>query len=153
MNQQDCIFCKVISGEFDSAKVWEDDKFVAILDLNPNTTGMTVVLTKDHHDSYIVEMDDETYASFFKAAKKVAKILEKALEVKRVALVMEGMGINHAHIKLYPLHGLEQTFEETWVDEREFFDMYKGYISTKMGPQKNMEELKALANKIKLSYA
>ncbi len=153
MNQQDCIFCKVISGEFDSAKVWEDDKFVAILDLNPNTTGMTVVLTKDHHDSYVVDMDDETYASFFKAAKKVAKILEKALGVKRVALVMEGMGINHAHIKLYPLHGLEQTFEETWVDEREFFDMYKGYISTKMGPQKNMEELKELANKIKLSYA
>ena len=42
------------------------------------------------------------------AAKKVAKILERGLSVKRVAMVMEGMGINHAHIKLYPLHGLKE---------------------------------------------
>lgn len=148
-----CIFCKVISGEFDSAKVWEDKDFVAILDLNPNTHGMTVVLTKAHHDSYVVDMDDETYAHFFKAAKKVAKMLEKGLKVQRVALVMEGMGIDHAHIKLYPLHGLEKKFKEMWEDTREFFEMYKGYISTKMGPQKNMDELKKLAEKIKEANA
>lgn len=146
---QACIFCKVVSGEFDSAKVWEDEKHLAILDLNPNTHGMTVVLTKNHYDSYVVDMDETTYSNFFKAAKKVAKMLEKALKVKRVALVMEGMGINHAHIKLYPLHGLEQSFEEMWVDEREFFDFYKGYISTKMGPQKEMDDLKKLAKEIK----
>ena len=146
---ENCVFCKIVKGEFDSAKVWEDDTYLAILDLNPNTHGMAVVITKEHHDSYIVDMDDATYAEFFKAAKKVAKMLEKALKVKRVALVMEGMGINHAHIKLYPLHGLEQKFAETWVTEREFFDSYKGYISTKMGPQKTMEELQKLAKEIK----
>lgn len=146
---QDCIFCKVISGEFDSAKVWEDDKFLAILDLNPNTHGMTVVLTKEHHDSYVVDMDDDTYKNFFMAAKKVAKMLEKGLEVKRVALVMEGMGINHAHIKLYPLHGLEQKFTEMWVDEREFFEFYKGYLSTKMGPHKEVQELQKIAEDIR----
>lgn len=146
---KNCIFCKIISGEFDSAKIWEDKDHLAILDLNPNTHGMTIVITKDHHDSYVVDMKDQEYSRFFTAAKKVAKILEKALKVKRVALVMEGMGINHAHIKLYPLHGLEQKFQEMWEDTREFFDFYKGYLSTKMGPEKDMEELKKLAKKIR----
>lgn len=146
---RDCIFCKIVSGEFDSAKIWDDEKHLAILDLNPNTHGMTVVLTKDHHDSYVVDMDEKNYSEFFQAAKKVAKMLEKALKVKRVALVMEGMGINHAHIKLYPLHGLEQKFEEMWESSREFFEFYKGYISTKMGPQKEMEELQKLAKEIR----
>ncbi|MCD6444824.1 hypothetical protein J7L70_07495 [Candidatus Bathyarchaeota archaeon] len=67
------------------------------------------------------------------AAKKVAKILERGLSVKRVAMVMEGMGINHAHIKLYPLHGLKEKFEETWAKERVFFEKYEGYISTQLG--------------------
>lgn len=143
-----CIFCKIASGEFDSAKLWEDDKFLAIMDLNPNTYGMTLVMPKDHHDSYVVDMPDKAYTEFFLAAKKVAKLLEKGLKVKRVALVMEGMGVNHAHIKLYPLHGLEKQFEEMWANEREYYDVYPGFISTKLGPQKTFEELKDLAKKI-----
>jgi diadenosine tetraphosphate (Ap4A) HIT family hydrolase len=85
------------------------------------------------------------------AAKKVAKILEKALSVKRVAMVMEGMGVNHAHIKLYPLHGVEEKFIESWAKEKKFFERYEGYISTQLGPQADNEELKRLAEQIKKS--
>lgn len=148
MNKMECIFCKIVKGEIDSVKVWEDKEFLAILDVMPNTKGMTLVLTKRHYDSYAFDMPEEDYKGFLSAAKKVAKLLEKGLGVKRVAMVMEGMGINHAHIKLYPLYGLEDKFKETWAKEKIFFDKYQGYISTQLGPQADLKELKKTASKI-----
>jgi diadenosine tetraphosphate (Ap4A) HIT family hydrolase len=147
--KENCIFCKIIEGQIPSAKIWEDEKFLVILDINPNTKGMTLVLTKDHYDSYAFEMPDEAYQKFWLASKKVAKLLEKSLAVQRVAAVMEGMGVNHAHIKLYPLHGLDQKFEEMWARDKVFFDKYPGYISTQLGPQADFAELNKLAEEIK----
>jgi len=146
---QNCIFCKIIKGEIDSAKIWENEEFLAILDVMPNTKGMTLVLTKEHYDSDAFEMPDDVFQRFMMTARKVAKILEKGLDVKRVAMVMEGMGINHAHIKLYPLHGIKDKFQEMWPKEKIFFEKYKGYISTQTGPQADMDDLKKLAAKIR----
>jgi diadenosine tetraphosphate (Ap4A) HIT family hydrolase len=144
----ECIFCKIVNGELDSAKVWEDSDFLAVLDLMPNTKGMTLILTKKHYDSYAFDMPDLVYKKFMIAAKKVSKILERGLSVKRVALVMEGLGINHAHLKLYPLHGLDTKFKEMWANEKKFYDNYEGYISTHTGPQVEMNILKNLAKEI-----
>src|SRR3990167_1070992 len=108
----DCIFCKIIRGQLQSVKIWEDDNFLAILDVNPNTKGMTLVIPKKHYDSYVFDMPDEMIQKLIMASKNVARILEKGLKIKRVAMVMEGMGVNHAHIKLYPLHGIKDKFVE-----------------------------------------
>ena len=148
MIKDDCIFCKINEGKIPSVKIWEDKEFLAILDVNPNVEGMTLVITKDHHDSYAFEMEDEHYKKFMIAVKKVAKILEKGLKVQRVAMVMEGLGVNHAHIKLYPIHGLDEKFKEIWAKDKVYFDRYLGYISTQLGPQRSMEELKKVADKI-----
>ena len=145
----ECIFCKIIKGEIDSVKIWEDEKFVAILDVNPNTKGMTLVLTKEHYDSYAFDMPVELYSEFMMVSRRVAKILEKGLKVARVSMVMEGMGINHAHIKLYPLHGVNEKFKEMWAKERIYFEKYEGYLSTQLGPQADLKELKKLAEEIK----
>ncbi|OYT41455.1 MAG: diadenosine tetraphosphate hydrolase [Candidatus Aenigmarchaeota archaeon ex4484_224] len=147
--KKDCIFCKIVNGEIDSAKIWEDNEFLAILDINPNMKGMTLLITKKHYDSYVFDMPKDVYQRFLLAARKVAKILEKGLNVKRVAMVMEGLGINHAHIKLYPLHGLKEKFEEKWSKERVFFKEYPGYLTTQLGPRVNLEELKKLAKEIR----
>lgn len=143
-----CVFCKIVKGEIDSAKIWEDDKFLAILDINPNTKGMTLVLTKEHFDSYAFDMQEDVYAAFFSAAKKAARMLEKALNVKRVALVMEGTGVNHSHIKLYPLYGLEEKSTIAETKDKVFFENYPGYISTQLGPAVDIKELKKLAEEI-----
>ena len=144
----DCIFCKIVKGEFDSAKIWEDKEFLAILDIMPNTKGMTLILTKKHYDSYVFDMPDLAYNKFLIATKKVSKILEKGLKVKRVAMIMEGLGVNHAHIKLYPLHGLEDKFKEIWAPEKIFFNKYEGFISTQTGNKVEMADLKKLAKEI-----
>ena len=149
MQKPDCIFCKIAKGEIPSAKFWEDKDFLAILDINPNTKGMSLVLTKEHFDSYAFDMPEKDFNKLMLAAKKVSRILEKGLGVQRVAMVMEGMGMNHAHLKLYPLHGVEEKFKEMWAKDRVFFKQYNGYVSTQLGPQANAEELKALAEKLK----
>jgi diadenosine tetraphosphate (Ap4A) HIT family hydrolase len=144
-----CIFCKIGRGEFDSAKIWEDEEFFSILDLNPNTKGMALVLTKKHYDSYAFSMPDDIYQRFALAAKKVGEKLQKALDARRVALVMEGMGVNHAHIKLYPMHGLDKDFKELLAKDKMFFKEYPGYVTTVLGPRIDIKELKKLAEEIR----
>ncbi|OIO41573.1 diadenosine tetraphosphate hydrolase [Candidatus Pacearchaeota archaeon CG10_big_fil_rev_8_21_14_0_10_31_9] len=148
MKNKDCIFCKIISGEIESVKIWEDRKFIAILDVFPNTEGMTLVIPKKHYDSYIFDENDDFCKEIIVASKKVAKMLEKGLKVHRVAMVMEGMGINHAHIKLYPLYGIDEKFKEMWAKEKAYFSKYEGFISTQLGEKKSFEELKKVADKI-----
>jgi diadenosine tetraphosphate (Ap4A) HIT family hydrolase len=121
-----CIFCKIARGEFDSAKIWEDDEFFAILDLNPNTRGMTLVLPKKHYDSYAFSMPDDVYVKFMIASKKVAKLLEKSLGVKR-----------------------DDAFKEISASPQAFFHRYQGYITTVLGPRADIQDLKKLAADIK----
>ncbi len=146
---KNCIFCKIIKGEMESIKIWENKKFIAILDIYPNTKGMTLIIPKKHLDSDIFEISRKEYLDLMSATKKVAKLLEKKLLVKRVAMVAEGMGVDHLHIKLYPLHGLKEKFVEMWAKNKIFFKKYEGYITTRLGPKANIGELKELAKKIK----
>lgn len=150
MKKQDCIFCKIIDDKIPSFKIWENEKFLAILDIQPNTKGQTLLLTKEHYDSYVVDMPDELYKEFFLAAKKVSRLLEKSLNVKRVGIVMEGTGINHAHLKLYPMHGIEKNqVLELKSKEKPWFNEYPGYITTVLGEKADIDELKKLAEQIK----
>ena len=146
---EDCVFCKIAKREIPCVKIWEDNKHLAILDINPNTEGMALVLTKDHFDSDATDMPEKEYTDLMLSAKKVAKLIEKNLGVKRVAIVMEGLGVNHVHIKLYPVHGLEEKFKEMWAKDKVYFDKYQGYISTQLGPQKTAGELEKVAKKIR----
>ena len=149
---EDCIFCKIVRGEIPSFKIYEDRDFLAILDIFPNTKGMTIVMTKEHYDSYAFDAPEDVYQKAMIVSRKVAKALEKSLGVKRVAMVMEGMGINHLHIKLYPLHGLEEKFKETWAAKKVFFEKYEGYVTTQQGPKADLSELEKLARNIRESF-
>lgn len=146
---RDCIFCKIVRGEIPCHEVYEDDEFLAFLDIHPNTEGMTLVLPKKHYPSYTVDMPEDAYAELMKVSKKLCQQIDKNLGVKRTAIIMEGMGIDHAHIKLYPLHGLTEKFKETWEDKTIFFKKYEGYISTLLGPKEDDKTLAAIAKKIR----
>lgn len=142
MIKDDCIFCKIVDGKIPSYKIYEDDDFLGILDVFPNTKGMALLMPKEHYDSYVFEMPDDIYVKYMQAAKKLGKKIDEVMGVQRTAIVMEGMGVNHAHIKFYPLHGLGEKWENHDAPERKFFDRYQGYLSTLMGPQAKDEDLK-----------
>jgi diadenosine tetraphosphate (Ap4A) HIT family hydrolase len=148
---ENCIFCKIAKKELSAHVIYEDNDFIATLDINPNVEGMTLVMPKKHYSSDIFEIDDDFYKKYMVITKKIVKMLEKGLNVKRVAMVAEGMGVNHAHIKLYPLHGLSEKFVETWGKETVFFDKYPGYVTTLLGPHADDKKLKEIAEKIKKS--
>ncbi|MBR9679658.1 MAG: HIT family protein [Candidatus Altiarchaeota archaeon] len=144
----DCVFCKIIDGSIPSFKFWENQDFIAILDIQPNTSGMTLIIPKTHYDSYVFDMPTNIYEKFLVAAREVSKLLDTKLGTRRTAMVMEGMGVNHAHIKLYPMHGLTDKFKPS-EQQGVFFDNYPGYITTKLGPKADMDKLSKLAKKLR----
>ncbi len=146
-----CIFCEIAIGNIETPGVfWEDDEFMAFLSIDPNTEGFTCVIPKEHFASDILKMPDDVLQRFIIASKKVAYVLEKHFEdVGRVGLMMEGTGIDHAHIKLVPLHGTENLKKGIWkqvLSGKEFwFEKYEGWISSGSGPMADEVELKRLS--------
>ena len=96
------IFSKIAAGEIPSYKCAESDKFYAFLDINPLMKGHTLVIPRREVD-YIFDMDDDELAEFQIFAKRVAKAVKKAFPCKKVAQVVLGLEVPHAHIHLIPL--------------------------------------------------
>lgn len=145
-----CIFCDIVAKNDPDIIFWQDDKHVALLSIDPNTPGYSLVVPKVHHGSDILKMPDEALQKFILSAKRVARLLEVFFEdVGRVGLIMEGTGIDHAHIKLVPMHGTEDLKQGKWRQYpsglHHWFDMYEGWISSAGGPRANSAELVALA--------
>lgn len=144
----DCIFCKIVAGEIPSVKIWEDDEFLAILDIFPNCKWQALVISKQHFDSDVFTVNDEYYVKYLLAVKKVVSLLKKWLWIQRVAVVMEWMWVNHAHFKLYPMHGVTGEWKEYVWWREVFFQEYPGYITTEIWSMADMNELQNIANKI-----
>lgn len=144
---KNCLFCKIVKGEIPAYKVWEDDRYIAILDLFPNIRGQTLVIQKRHVDSYAFALSEVRIAKFVKAVKKVANLLEQKLKVKRVHVVFEGTGVNHLHAKLYPAIGYGEGPEPPDYEVRRF-ERYPGYVTSAVGPKASEEELKAVQKEI-----
>ncbi|HOW36988.1 MAG TPA: HIT family protein [Candidatus Pacearchaeota archaeon] len=100
---ENCIFCKILKQEIPCFKIWEDEKHLAFLDVNPVNPGHTLVVPKKHED-YLFDLSDKEYTELMLAAKNVAKILKKRISCKRVGVGVEGFGVSHAHIHLVPIN-------------------------------------------------
>ena len=96
------IFSKIAAGEIPSYKCAESDKFYAFLDISPIGKGHTLVIPRKEVD-YIFDMEDEDLAEFEVFAKKVAKAIKAAFPCKKVAQVVLGLEVPHAHIHLIPM--------------------------------------------------
>ena len=97
------IFSKIAAGEIPSYKCAENEKFYAFLDINPVAKGHTLVIPRREVD-YIFDMDDDELAEFEVFAKQVAVALKKAFPCKKVAQVVLGLEVPHAHIHLIPMN-------------------------------------------------
>lgn len=96
------IFTRIINGEIPSYKVAENEKFYAFLDVKPLKGGHTLVVPKQEVD-YIFDLDDETLGEMMAFAKKIAARIKKGRGSKKVAIVVIGLEVPHAHIHLIPL--------------------------------------------------
>src|SRR6056297_1167622 len=96
------IFSKIVKGDIPSHKVYEDDKFLAFLDIAPLKKGHTLVIPKRAED-YLFDLDDSELAEMMIVSKKVAKAIKKVFPCEKVGVAVLGLEVPHAHIHLVPL--------------------------------------------------
>ncbi|KAJ2395682.1 hypothetical protein GGI05_001470 [Coemansia sp. RSA 2603] len=147
-----CIFCQIVAGTEPSHVVHEDAEHLAFLSIFPNTPGFTVVIPKTHLSADVLSLDDASYSRLLLFAKQVDGVLRRGLAVDRCALAIEGMMIEHAHVKLIPMHGLDG--RRVVVSEgTAFSEVYQGFVTTAEGPRCPDEQLAALAQTIRSKAA
>lgn len=96
---QNCIFCKIINREIPAEIVYEDEDFLAFLDINPQSPGHTQVIPKKHTPWV---WDYEDVGAYFEIARKIALAQRKAFDTDLVLSKIVGTDIPHAHIWVFP---------------------------------------------------
>ena len=120
----DCIFCKIVAGEIPSYKIYEDEQYLAFLDIFPSTEGHTLVIPKQHVDWV---WDHDNLGEFYEVVGKIARhYREVSGDIVRSSV--EGWEVQHAHIHLKI-----------------------GKVGKSSPTQSDPKELQAMANKLKLN--
>ncbi|PWY82853.1 hypothetical protein BO70DRAFT_379418 [Aspergillus heteromorphus CBS 117.55] len=136
------LFSRIIRGETQHWRIWEDADHVAFLTPFPNTVGFTVLVPRAHLSSDILGgLDEGAFTMLMGAAYEVVGVLRRAFGVERCGMVFEGFEIDYAHVKIIPVHGGAGDVD---VDEGEggdgdgererFWEVYPGYLSSLPGP-------------------
>ena len=142
------IFTSIVSGEIHSTKIRENDEFLAILDLFPNCKGQTLVITKTRYPSDLTLMPSDVYTRYMSAVQEVCQLLKQWLQVPRVGIIVEGTEIDHAHVKLYPMHWWNTPIETASRPDQKFFSTYPGYMTSVGGEMMSQDERETIASEI-----
>ena len=102
----DCLFCKIVNGEIPCHKVYENDKVIAFLDIQPLTRGHTLVIPKEHASS-MDRLSQDSAAALGKALPTVSKAVLNVTGATAYNLVQNngkeaGMSVSHVHIHIIP---------------------------------------------------
>lgn len=102
----DCIFCKIVSGEIPSYKVYEDELHLAFLDIFPASLGHTLVIPKEHHVD-IHSIPSAEYGALASRAKEVADLLMEKLDSEGTTIMQMNRSagwqtVFHAHMHVIP---------------------------------------------------
>jgi histidine triad (HIT) family protein len=101
-----CAFCKIIKGELPSYKIFEDNNFAAIMDINPVAAGHALLLTKEHYEN-IFDLPEELAGAAFTMAARLCRTLMEVLRMDGVNIIQNngvyaGQTVNHFHLHLIP---------------------------------------------------
>ncbi len=116
----DCIFCKILNGDIPSKKIYEDDKVIVIMDVNPKVDGHSLIIPKEHITDFM-EMNDELLAHIYKVAREMSNKLMTKLNATAMTLGVnygESQVVKHFHLHLLPNYGIkdgEKTVDEVYA--------------------------------------
>ena len=101
-----CVFCKIVKGKIPSAKVYEDDKILAFLDIGPVNKGHTLVIPKQHYET-MLDLPDKLLKEMIIAVKKMVQAIKEGVNADGVNLLMSnykaaGQVVPHAHFHILP---------------------------------------------------
>lgn len=113
----DCIFCKIVNGEIPSKKIYEDDKVIAILDVNPVVDGHTLIIPKKHVEDY-TKLDKDLLIHIYDVANKLTKDIMSKLNSKGMTFTVnygDSQLVKHFHLHLLPDYQIKD--KEMEIDE------------------------------------
>lgn len=131
-----CIFCKISLGEIPSYKVYEDDFFLAFLDISQATYGHTLIIPKEHYAN-LLEMPDELLEKLMIVGKKVACAVKSATKCEGFNILNNngeaaGQSVQHFHIHIiprYPNDSFKIVPSENILTESEFLSLQSSIIN------------------------
>lgn len=95
-------FTQIIDGDIPCAKLYEDDRYIAFLDIRPIRTGHALVVPKPEID-YIFDLPDDLLSDLLTTARPIARAIEAEVPCKRVGLMVAGLEVPHCHLHLVPM--------------------------------------------------
>lgn len=103
---QENVFKKIIAGEIPAARVYEDERTLAFLDINPTNKGHTLVVPKEEYEN-MYDLPEELFCSVMKTVKRIAPAIKKAMQADGINLIMNnepaaGQIVPHAHVHIVP---------------------------------------------------
>ena len=103
MQENNCVFCKIVNKEIPCNKVYEDDKFLVFLDIKPVSDGHLLIIPKEHV-VWMQDASDKIISGIFLLAKKMMLAQKKGLPCDYVQESVVGNEVPHFHIHLIPRH-------------------------------------------------
>ena len=101
---KDCIFCEIVNGGEPTHVIWEDQNFLALLDIHPYREGHALLLPKEHL-SNVYELPEPLYSEFFQGAKRLYRPIMKAVNSDGVGVTLETVNAaRHLRIHLIPFN-------------------------------------------------
>jgi histidine triad (HIT) family protein len=106
MTDPDCIFCKIVAGEIPSHKIYEDDKTLAFMDINPWTRGHSLVIPKAHSRN-VYDVDPDDLAAAHLTAQRIAGRLRDRLNCEGINILQSSepvamQTVFHTHVHVIP---------------------------------------------------
>ncbi|MBO8414367.1 MAG: HIT family protein [Firmicutes bacterium] len=123
--EENCVFCNIAEGKIPSAKVYEDDKILAFLDVSPTSKGHTLVITKEHFANFLMVPKD-LLAQAFDVAQKIGQAMVANLGAKGINILtnvneIAGQSVMHFHIHVIPRYdesdGLSISFKPAEISK------------------------------------
>ena len=96
-----CVFCSIAFGDLPSTKIAENEKTLAILEINPISEGHTIIIPKNH-----IEKENDLDPQTKQLAEQVKEIIQNSLNPKEIQLI-PGNVMNHQIINVLPIYGDE----------------------------------------------
>ena len=102
-----CPFCKIAKGTASASLVYEDDKVLAFLDINPSNIGHTLVVPRDHWEN-IYEIPEEILTKILIVTKKVSIAIKKTVNAEGIKIIQlngkaAGQMVMHIHFHIIPI--------------------------------------------------
>ena len=117
-----CVFCEIIKGNIPSAKVFENDQILAILDISQATKGHTLVIPKKHYET-ILDMPQDEFKELMGVVQNLADQIVTKLNASGCNILINtneaaGQTVKHAHVHIIPRYSVDDDISIQFTEHK-----------------------------------